>query len=81
MEEEKKYHGMLCFIISRKVKMQLKHTCVCTKICAEYGEGAMTDWMCQKWFVRSHTGDFWFDDAQQSGRPTKDREIGIQWRQ
>ena len=26
MEAKKKYYGMLCFIISRKVKMQLKHT-------------------------------------------------------
>ena len=22
------------------------------KICAVYGEGAETDWMCQKWFVK-----------------------------
>ena len=21
-------------------------------ICAVYGEGAVTDWMCQKWFVK-----------------------------
>ena len=31
--------GVLCFI-SGKVKMQLKHT---KKICAVYGEGAVTD--------------------------------------
>ena len=29
--------------------MQLKHT---KKICAVYGEGAVTDRMCQKWFVK-----------------------------
>ena len=28
--------------------MQLKHT---KKICAVYGEGAVNDRMCQKWFV------------------------------
>ena len=22
------------------------------EICAVYGEGAMTDWTCQKWFVK-----------------------------
>ena len=22
------------------------------KICVVYGEGAVTDWMCQKWFVK-----------------------------
>ena len=22
------------------------------KICAVYGEGAVTDWMCQKWFAK-----------------------------
>ena len=28
------------------------------KICAAYGEGAVTDWMCQKWFVKFHARDF-----------------------
>ena len=36
-----------CFIISRKVKIETQK-----KICAVYGEGAMTDWTCQKWFVK-----------------------------
>ena len=31
-----------------KVKTQLKQK----KICAVYGEGAMTDQTCQKWFVK-----------------------------
>ena len=39
------------------------------KICAMYGEGAVTDWMCQKWFVKSHAEDFSLDDAPQSSRP------------
>ena len=40
--------GILCFIISRKVKMQLKGK---KKICAVYGESAVIDQMCQKWFA------------------------------
>ena len=56
---------MLCSIISRKVKTQLKRK---KKICAVCGEGAMTDQTCQKWFVKFHAGDFLLDDAPQSGR-------------
>ena len=41
--------SMLCFNISRKVKVQLKCK---KKICAVYGEGAVTDQTCQKWFVK-----------------------------
>ena len=37
-------------------------------ISSVYGEGAMTDWMCQKWFVKFHARDFFLDDAQQLGR-------------
>ena len=28
------------------------------KICAVYGEAAVTDRMCQKWFAKFHAGDF-----------------------
>ena len=41
--------SVLCFIISRKVKTQLKHK---KKICAVHGEGAVADQICQKWFVK-----------------------------
>ena len=34
-----------------------------------YREVAVTDWTCQKWFVKFHAGDFSSDDAPQSGRP------------
>ena len=34
-----------------------------------YGEGAVTDRTCQKWFVKFCAGDFSLDDAPQSGRP------------
>ena len=39
------------------------------KIYAVYGEGAVTDPMCQKWFAKFCAGDFSLDDAPQLGRP------------
>ena len=59
---------MLCFIISKTIKTELKHT---KKVCAVYGEGAVTDQMCQKWFVKFCAGDFSLDDVPQSGRPVE----------
>ena len=38
------------------------------KICAVYGEGAVTDGTCQKWIVKFPAGDFSLDDAPRSGR-------------
>ena len=35
-----------------------------------YGEGAVTDQMCQK-FAKFHAGDFLLDDAPWSGRPVE----------
>ena len=40
-------HIMLYYF--KKGKNAMKHT---KKICAVYGEGAVTDQMCQKWFVK-----------------------------
>ena len=68
MEEKSNIFGILCFIISRKVKMQLKCK---KKICAVYGEGAVTDRIGQKWFVKFHVGDLSLDNAPQSGRPVQ----------
>ena len=68
MEEKSNIFGILCFIISRQVKTQLKHT---KKICAVYGEGAVTDQTCQKWFAKFCAGDFSLDDAPRSGRPVE----------
>ena len=39
------------------------------KIWAVYGDGIVTDRMCQKWFAKYHAGDFSLDDAPRSGRP------------
>ena len=53
---------MLCFIISRKVKITTE-TKKKKKICAVCEEGAVTDRMCQKWFDKFCAGDFSLDDA------------------
>ena len=41
------------------------------KICAMYGEGAVTDRTCQKWFAKFRAGDFLLDDAPWSCRPVE----------
>ena len=61
---------MLCSIISRKVKITTE-TQKRKKICAVYGEGAVTDGTCQKWFVKFHAGDFLLDGAPWSSRPVE----------
>ena len=41
------------------------------KICIVCGEGAVTDQMCQKWFVKFCARDFWLDDAPWLSRPVE----------
>ena len=41
------------------------------KICAVYGEGAVNDRTCQKWFEKFCAGDFLLDDAPGSARPVE----------
>ena len=41
------------------------------KICAVYGEGAVTNGTCQKWSAKFHAGDFLLDNAPWSGRPVE----------
>ena len=41
------------------------------KVWAVYGEGAVTDQTCQKWFVKFRAGDFSLDDARRSDRPVE----------
>ena len=36
-----------------------------------YGEGALIDRTCQKWFVKFCAGDFSLDDVPRSGRPVE----------
>ena len=40
-------------------------------MCAVYGEGAVTDQICQKWFEKFCAGDFLLDGAPQLGRPAE----------
>ena len=61
---------MLCFIISRKVKITTE-TKKKKKICAVCEEGAVTDRMCQKWFDKFCAGDFSLDDIPQSSQQVK----------
>ena len=49
MEENTQHFQHVMLFISRKVKTQLMPKK--KKICAVYGEGAVTDRMCQKWFA------------------------------
>ena len=41
------------------------------KVCAVYGEGAITDQTRQKWFAKFRAGDFSLDNAPQLGRPVE----------
>ena len=41
------------------------------KMCAVYGEDAVMDWMCQKWFVKFHAGDSSLGGAPHLGRPVE----------
>ena len=70
MEENKQHfqHIMLyCFMEGKNgTEMQQKQ-----KICAVYGEGAVTDWTCQQWFAKFHAGDFSLDNAPWLGRPVE----------
>ena len=66
MEENRQYFQYIMLIISRKVKAQRKRK---KRSVQKRGEGAVTDWKCQKWFAKFRAGDFSLDDAPQSGRP------------
>ena len=41
------------------------------KICAVYGEGAVTYQACHEWFAKFYAGDFSLDNAPLSTRPVK----------
>ena len=68
MEEKKQHFWHIMLYYFKKGK---NTTETHKKICAVYGEGAVTDRTCQKWFAKSHAGDFSLDDAPQSGRPVE----------
>ena len=60
MEENTQHfqHIMLYYFKKRKNATEMQK-----KICAIFGEGAVTDETCQKWFVKFRAGDFSLDDA------------------
>ena len=66
MEEYMQLFFAIFFVISRKVKMQLKQ-----KICAVFGGDAVTNQTCQKRFVKFLAGGFSLNDAPWSGRPAE----------
>ena len=68
MEEKSNIFSILCFIYFKKGK---NATEMHKKICAVYGEDAVTDRVCQKWFVKFRAGDFLLDDTPRSGRPVE----------
>ena len=68
MEEKKQHFWHIILYYFKKGK---NATETHNKICAVYGEGAVTDWMCQKLFAKFHAGDFLLDNAPQSGWPAE----------
>ena len=68
MEENKQHfqHIVLYYFKKGKNLSEMQ------KDIAVYGEGAVIDQMCQKWFVKFCAGDFLLDDdAPRSGRPVE----------
>ncbi|KAF6130886.1 hypothetical protein HJG60_007843 [Phyllostomus discolor] len=68
MKENKHHFRHIMLFYFKKGK---KATETQKKICAVYGEGAVTDRTCQKWFAKFRAGDFSVDDAPRSGRPVE----------
>ena len=68
MEENKQHFQHIMLYCFKKGKNATETQ---EKICAVYGEGAVTNQMCQKWFAKFHAGDFLLDDAPWSGRPVE----------
>ena len=63
---EKKYfqYIMLYYFSKGKNATEMQQ-----KICALYGKRAVTEQICQKWFVNFCAGDFLLYSVPQSGRP------------
>ena len=52
------WHIMLYYFKKGKNACEMQR-----KICVVYGEGAVTEGTCQKWFVKFPAGGFLLDDA------------------
>ena len=68
MEENRQHFWHVMFYYFKKGKNIAE---VQKKICAVYGEGAVMDQMCQKWFAKFCAGDFWKDIATWPCRPVE----------
>ena len=68
-KEEKKQHFQHIMLYYFKKGRNATETH--KKICAVYGEDAVTDRTCQKRFAKFRAGDFSLDDAPQLGRPVE----------
>ena len=68
MEEKKQHfrHIMPYYFTKGKNSTELQK-----KICAVYGEVAVTVQTYQKWFVKFRAGDFSLEGAPQLGRPVE----------
>ena len=66
MEDQAEHYRHLMLFYYRKGK---NATETCRKICHVYGENAVTERVCQKWFARFRKGNFSVRDAPRSGRP------------
>ena len=66
MEEDMQYFWCIMLYYFKKGKNATEMQKI--KICAVYGEGAVTDRTCQKWFAKFRDEVFLLDDAPWSGR-------------
>ena len=68
IEENKQHfwHIMLYYFKIGKNAIEIQK-----RICAVYGESAVTDQMCEKWFAKYRAGDVLLDDAPWLGRPVE----------
>ena len=66
------YYALLAYyVLAYYFKKGKNATKTPQKICAVYGEGAVTDWTCQKWFAKFRAGGFSLNDAPRWGRPVE----------
>ena len=68
MEDKYQHFQHIMFYYFKKGKNTTERQ---KKICAVYGEGAVTDQTCQKWFAKFRAGDFSLDDVPRSGGPVE----------
>ena len=68
MEENMQHfwHIMLYYFKKNKNATEMQK-----RVCAVYGEGAMTDQTCPKWFAKFGAKDFSVDDVPWLGRPVE----------